>query len=235
MGVVLLNPYRHAAPAAPFDFATMFTKGAFDVDAITPVADGTAVSPWVDASALATNLVFDPGWGAGTTPIYKTTGLAKPVLRATGTNTYIRSLPAIAQPFTVLWIGRVTSASGSNSLWQSTPVRMYLGGSMTTLYIDAGLSQRATVPDLSVGNHYILAVFDGNSSVLRVDGVAKTLIGDGNPLNDVGTGALSGTSGLPTSSHAANSGPDLRAFGLAPIHPSGAQITAIEAWAAGKV
>lgn len=230
---VLLGRRGSIAPApvddAPFDFATMFSKGAFNVDDITPVADGTAISPWEDASALALDLEFDPVYGGGTKPVYKVNiagGGTKPVLRATTPNLLQRTLVTpIPQPFTILWVGR-TGADSYIVVNNAARVLWLPPGSADYLRMYAGNNSGGACADLSVGFHYILAIFDGASSVLRVDGTNVTFDA-GSP----GTGALSSQTFLP-GSHSNGGDPDLRAYGVAPIHPSAGQITDIETFAA---
>lgn len=160
-----------------------------DANAITGLSDGDAVATWADKSGNSR----DATAAGAAQPTYKT-GIvnSKPTVRFNGSANYMATAttPALAQPNTVFWVGKVANAwVGDGAFFDSTTalksmVEIYpLDTKAYQMYADSAINSSTR----RVTSAYRLyeAVFNGASSSLIADGQTQAT---GNP----GAGGFAG-------------------------------------------
>ena len=168
--------------------------GWFDAAQLTGYADGAAISSWTDLSGNGNHAVQATG---ALQPFYKAVAVnGLPAVRngQGGIINYLVSPLSVSQPNSIAIMAQQTSSAGEQRIIDTGSASRQLldyNHSGPEFIMLAGSVQGGGTP--SVALHQMTAVFNGASSVLRVDGSAITLGGSpgSNGLTSPGIGGSS--------------------------------------------
>jgi len=148
------------------------------------LTDGDSVSTWADETGNGYDLT------AGTAPSYQASEInSNPAVAFDKANSEFLDVDfsALSQPNTIFAVIRTDSVGENERIWDSsTGVNdhsFYGSGSPTDYAINAGVNLRDGA--INTNNHIFTALYNGSSSVLRIDGSDAV-------SGDAGTTALDG-------------------------------------------
>lgn len=181
----LLGGELHFGEFSPIQFSPL---AWFKADSITGLAPGTPIAAWPDSSGNGRNA------GVVGTPTYQVVGGLPAVAFNGGDQSFVYSLPAIPQPFTVITRMKQNTTSNRQFFWMGpgAAAYCYLEASNNTLRVFSGTNAIWVTPDTL--EHTYEWVFQG-AQTISVRDASETILD-------------TGTAGLPAGSAVIGNGGD---------------------------